>query len=225
REPGLQAPHGERALRHAHPEDARPFEPRECAQAMQPQEEGLDCARGMLQRAERGGQPLLALLAQEREREVQIGPRDPGHCPTERAQPIHLGRHRIARLGAEGNRDEGPRHQARSARRSISSAAWADCHFTASRPPANRNRRTSTPAGDATPTKTVPTGFSGDPPSGPAMPVMATPQAVPPMRQAPRAMASATGALTAPCARMRSAGTPRRSVLASFEYTTTPRST
>ena len=42
------------------------------------------------------------------------------------------------------------------------------------------------PPGEATPTNTVPTGFAGVPPSGPAMPVMATPQAVPPMRQMPR---------------------------------------
>src|SRR5207244_8229696 len=83
-------------------------------------------------------------------------------------------------------------------RRSRSSAIWVDCHFTADRSPANWNRRASTSPETATPMKTVPTGFPGVPPSGPAMPVMARPTGLPLRAQMPRAMASAQGALTAP---------------------------
>ena len=63
------------------------------------------------------------------------------------------------------------------------------------------------------------------PPSGPAMPVTAIPHAEPEMRQMPATIASATGALTAPCARSISSGTPRSCSLAWLEYTITPRST
>jgi len=71
--------------------------------------------------------------------------------------------------------------------------------------------------GAAAAMNTVPTGLASVPPSGPAMPVTAIPQAEPEIRQIPAAMASATGALTAPCARKSSSGTPRRSSLAWFE--------
>ena len=72
-EPGLEPPRGERALRDSHPEDARPLEPREGAEAMQSQREGLDpAAAAVSSAAERVGQALLALLAQEAEREVEI---------------------------------------------------------------------------------------------------------------------------------------------------------
>jgi len=63
---------------------------------------------------------------------------------------------------------------------------------------------------------TVPTGFSGLPPSGPAMPVTPTPTSTPARDRRPSAMASATGSLTAPCVAINSAGTPSSSVLASL---------
>ena len=44
----------------------------------------------------------------------------------------------------------------------------------------------------------VPTGFSGVPPSGPAMPVTARPKSLPAARRIPVAMARAQAALTAP---------------------------
>ena len=53
-------------------------------------------------------------------------------------------------------------------------------------------------------TKTRPTGFSGVPPSGPAMPVMPTPTSTPATRRAPAAIAAAISSETAPC-RSRSA--------------------
>ena len=56
---------------------------------------------------------------------------------------------------------------------------------------------------------TVPTGFPGTAPSGPAMPVTATARCAPVRRSAPRAMARATASLTAPSRREPSADTPR----------------
>ena len=55
-------------------------------------------------------------------------------------------------------------------------------------------------------TTTVPTGFSGEPPPGPAMPVTATATSAPARARMPSTIASATGSLTAPCAAMRSGG-------------------
>src|SRR5213594_1805438 len=72
--------------------------------------------------------------------------------------------------------------------------------------------------------KTVPTGFVGVPPSGPAMPVMASPHGAPARVAIPRAIASAHGALTAPCVVRIDSGTPSSSSFARFEYTRTPRS-
>src|SRR5205814_9955359 len=66
-------------------------------------------------------------------------------------------------------------HGPPSARRSISNAICADCHFTAARSPENRKRRAGTLPATATPMETVPPGFFGLPPAAPAMPVMRNP--------------------------------------------------
>src|SRR5262249_58940844 len=92
----------------------------------------------------------------------------------------------------------GGTNDSRSPRLSMSSADWADCHLTASRPPAKRKCRTRDPWGHAAAMQTVPTRLVGVPPSGPAIPVTARPHGDPLIRQMPAAMASATGALTAP---------------------------
>src|SRR5262249_31452989 len=60
------------------------------------------------------------------------------------------------------------------------------------------------------------TGFSALPPSGPAIPVMASASSLPLARAAPRAIASTVSRLTAPCARRISPGTPSTRSLASF---------
>ena len=84
--------------------------------------------------------------------------------------------------------------------------------------------RTASPAGDESPMNTVPIGFSTLPPSGPAIPVIPIPSSAPAFSRAPRARASATFALTAPCASRSAALTPTSSTLARFEYVTKPRS-
>ena len=70
----------------------------------------------------------------------------------------------------------------------------------ASRSPSQRWCSTRVPPGPSTATYTVPTGFCGVPPPGPAIPVVASPQSVPNMRRTPLAIARATSALTAPWA-------------------------
>ncbi len=72
------------------------------------------------------------------------------------------------------------------------------------------------PAASATQTHTVPTGFSSEPPPGPATPVIATPIDVPSARRTPSAIASATSWETAPTRSISSAGTPASAVLASL---------
>src|SRR5690606_26100510 len=67
----------------------------------------------------------------------------------------------------------------------------------------------------AVPKQTVPTGLSGVPPAGPAMPVTATESPVPIRAQAPAAMAAATSSLTAPWRPIRAASTPSIPALAS----------
>ena len=59
--------------------------------------------------------------------------------------------------------------------RSIPSAVFEDHSRTAPRPPANTNRRQSTdPSALALQIHTVPTGLASLPPSGPAIPVIAS---------------------------------------------------
>ena len=60
----------------------------------------------------------------------------------------------------------------------------------------------------ATAYQTVPTGFASVPPPGPAMPVTATATSTPSRSTAPRAIASATGSLTAPCSAISAGSTP-----------------
>ena len=65
--------------------------------------------------------------------------------------------------------------------------------------------------------QTVPTGFVGVAPSGPAMPVTATAKVAGERASAPSAIARATSALTAPCASISAAGTPSSSLFAALE--------
>ena len=65
--------------------------------------------------------------------------------------------------------------------------------------------------------QTVPTGFSSVPPSGPAIPVIATAVSASKRRSAPSAIASATGSDTAPWASISSGSTPSSSIFASLE--------
>ena len=69
----------------------------------------------------------------------------------------------------------------------------------------------------ATATQMVPTGFEGVPPPGPAMPLVAMAISAPNFREAPLAIASATGIETAPLSAMREASTSSRLVLTSLE--------
>src|SRR5262245_57073974 len=227
---GLQRPRLQRALGHADPEDAGALEAREGADAVERDVERAAAGPRLVQRGSGLGQTVLGLVAEELQGDVEVLRRHPGHRGPERPERLDGGRDALAQVVGKEDRDERADHAGDdSARRSRSSAACEDCHFTASRPPGKRNRRTSmrgpSDPGTAAAMYTVPTGFAGVPPSGPAMPVTAIPHGEPDMRQMPAAIASATGALTAPCSRSIASGTPSSCCLASFEYTTTPRST
>jgi hypothetical protein len=63
---------------------------------------------------------------------------------------------------------------------------------------------------------TRPTGFSGVPPSGPAMPVTATPTSTPAAFSAPAAIAAAVSSDTAPCRSRITGSTPSSSTFARF---------
>ena len=67
----------------------------------------------------------------------------------------------------------------------------------------------------------MPTGFSGEPPSGPAMPVMAIARSASKRCRAPLAISAADSAETAPCALSVSWRTPRRFSFAALAYVTT----
>ena len=85
------------------------------------------------------------------------------------------------------------------------------------RPPGSRTERSSRPAGPATLRQTVPTGFSGVPPPGPAMPVMPIPYCAPKRARAPSASAAATSGETAPWRSISAGGTAASATLASLE--------
>ncbi len=74
----------------------------------------------------------------------------------------------------------------------------------------------------ANPNQVVPTGFSGKPPVGPAMPLTEIPISALNIFRAPRAISNTVSALTAPCVLSVSHETPSKLTLASLAYATTP---
>lgn len=73
------------------------------------------------------------------------------------------------------------------------------------------------PSSSRTVKHTVPTGFSGVPPLGPAIPVIAVAVSAPKPYSAPAAIAWATGSETAPWASISAGSTPRSCAFASLE--------
>ena len=78
---------------------------------------------------------------------------------------------------------------------------------------AARSAATCSPIGPDAWKKTSPTGFSGVPPPGPAIPVTETATSTPSRSRAPFAIAAATSAETAPCSARSSGETPSSSSL------------
>ena len=72
------------------------------------------------------------------------------------------------------------------------------------------------------PIQTKPTGLSGVPPPGPAIPVVEHETVLEHRDRTPAAIAKATGSLTAPCSNKTSCGTDNNSCLMVLEYATTP---
>src|SRR5437764_4329861 len=97
--------------------------------------------------------------------------------------------------------------------RSRSSADWVAKSLNSARPIGQNILRCSCDDGPATAICTVPTGFSGVPPLGPAMPVTPMPYVAPQRSRMPRASATATGSETSPCWAMSAGSTPAMAVL------------
>ena len=97
-------------------------------------------------------------------------------------------------------------------------ATVVDRSRTSLRSPGSRNVRTCVGLPlSATPKHTVPTGFSAEPPPGPAIPVIPTAVSAPKRASAPSAIARATGSDTAPWSSISAASTPSSATLASLE--------
>src|ERR1044072_5331964 len=107
-------------------------------------------------------------------------------------------------------------------RRRRSSAACEERQRIRLRSPGTLRRRCSVFTSSASAMKTVPTGFSSVPPPGPAIPVIDNPKSVPMRLRTPSAIASATGALTAPCSINNIGSTSNSFVFTSFAYAITP---
>ena len=99
------------------------LEARKGAQPAKSHGEGRDAQDGLLEGGHDLGELLLGLITQEAECHMQVVRRHPGDRTGKRAEPVHLGRDGPPRLLGEEDADEGPRHQPRSRRRSMSRAA------------------------------------------------------------------------------------------------------
>ena len=96
------------------------------------------------------------------------------------------------------------------------------CSRTARRSPLKWCALAIIPVLEATAIQTNPTGLSGDPPSGPAIPVIPTPTADSKRCRTPSAIPHATVSLTAPAWSIHSFGTPSCTCLTSLEYAIVP---
>ena len=90
-------------------------------------------------------------------------------------------------------------HDSVTSLRTRCSAATAARPRIVSRSPGKSKRRSRSPIGPLACRKTSPTGFSSVPPPGPATPVTDTATSAPSRSRAPRAIAAAVSAETAPC--------------------------
>src|SRR6185503_17184058 len=171
--------------------------------------------------------------AEERERDVQVLPRDDTAARQVRRAPggevVQRGGRKleceeepkalIASDATRGSHTSSCRLGVRT-RRARCSAPTVARERTVSRSAGSENSPPRSASGVDTWKYTSPTGFSSVPPSGPATPVTATPTSTASRSLTPVAIASATSAETAPCASIRAAGTPSSAVLTSFPYAT-----
>src|SRR5579862_5254129 len=123
-------------------------------------------------------------------------------------------------LNFNGNIDGNERahHFLRSSRRTASSAYCEAKNLNVSRSKVSTCRCTAVPLAVANPIYTNPTGFSGVPPVGPAIPVVLIPKSAPAPLRTPSAISFATGSLTAPCSASVFSDTPSNRVFDSLEY-------
>src|SRR5438093_1534558 len=122
----------------------------------------------------------------------------------------------------DGGRGEGGHQAGASSRRSRSSDACALRRRISSRSPGNTRRTARVSVWTRAASHTVPTGFSGVPPPGPAIPVTAMLASAEKSRWAPSAIARTVSSETAPWAWSVSSGTLSAAVLMTSAYATTP---
>src|SRR5438046_9060721 len=127
----------------------------------------------------------------------------------------------VHQLGAVGRGERG-RPGSAGGRRGRSSAACAARRRISSRSPGNTRRTARAAVWTRAANHTVPTGFSGVPPPGPAIPVTAMVQSAEKRRCAPSAIARTVSSETAPYASRVSSGTLSAAVLITSAYATTP---
>src|SRR6185503_4100420 len=152
--------------------------------------------------------------AEERERDVQVLPRDDTAARQVRRAP---GGEVVQRGGRKLECEE-------ESKALIASDATRGSHTSSCRLCVRTRRaRCSAPTVARERTVSRSAGSENSPPrsaSGPATPVTATPTSTASRSLTPVAIACATSAETAPCASIRAAGTPSSAVLTSFPYAT-----
>src|SRR5262249_37368845 len=143
----------------------------------QPRAKRGDRLRPPLDRAARPRDARVPEIAQKSKRDMEVLGAHPGEarCPLG-----EIARHRsqvLSPLPGVQERAEASDHSpaAPTWRRTRSSAVNAARDTPSARVPPKRNRSTLAPPSNASPRNARPTGFSGVPPSGPAIPVVETP--------------------------------------------------
>ena len=152
--------------------------------------------------------PSSARLPEERERDVERRPAPAAARPPDRRPRRGSAPAPPPRAPAASSATNSRSSSSASRRRSRCITTVVVRSRTIARSPGSCTVRSSRPPpASATLRQTIPTGFSGVPPPGPATPVMPTPTAAPKRAAAPSASAAATSGETAPWRSISSAGT------------------
>src|SRR5688572_9544787 len=223
------------AVAEAEPHDARAPRRGKCAHRSE-----RHPRRSVLRRLRREhrlqrGQARGLDAAEKLERDVGgggIAPPDVHAIPPAAEPPLHRA-HPSRQRVRKGHGDEAAHQRRRknrlsgtssprTERRTQSSATWEARSFTQSRVPQSWYRWVTTLPARASPKHTVPTGLSGVPPLGPAIPVTATPRSAERASRTPAAISPAVFSETAPCAASVSVRTPRSWRFTSSAYATMP---
>src|SRR2546425_3481861 len=185
------------------PDNLRSLEARKRAQTLQHDGEWTGSCDRFTGRDLGQGDLCRSYLPQKAQRKVQVGGLDPPHPCTGGLKALLGIDYSLVQCRGQldGNKNLMLLGQSRNrCRRRRFNAACAARKRIPSRPASDPNisLRCNGPPESASAMNTRPTGFSGVPPAGPAIPVTPSPTSAPALSRMPAAMASATSALTAP---------------------------